>query len=176
MLEGIDYIAKNTQIDTITGCHNWTGPLTKDGYGQVGPERIFERYRIKGAHRLAYHLATGHDFAGRHEQVRHSCHTRRCCNPAHLSIGNALQNMADKPDTLPSRDVAIIRMLRAADVPAKWIAERFARTISYVQGVASGRCRPVLLEDYGVAEAEAAAQAMIAECRDLTAKLREQRA
>jgi hypothetical protein len=80
-------------IITESGCHEWQGPRTKDGYGQLGEYYLIEQFGIKLVHRLMVHLTTGHEFADRSEQVMHSCHNRSCCNPDHLSIGTAKENM-----------------------------------------------------------------------------------
>ena len=80
-------------IETETGCHEWQGPRTKDGYGQFGEYWLVEQFGIKLVHRLMVHLATGHVFTSRAEQVMHGCHNRICCNPLHLSVGTAAENM-----------------------------------------------------------------------------------
>lgn len=78
------------------GCWLWTGGLMTNGYGQT---RVKEdgRWRGAGAHQVAYYLATGRwerKAAGR--LVRHLCHRRRCCNPAHLAGGTIAENAADR--------------------------------------------------------------------------------
>lgn len=49
------------------------------------------------AHRLAYALAHGVDYDDLppDEETRHSCHTRRCCNPKHLLMGTSTDNKQD---------------------------------------------------------------------------------
>lgn len=92
--EALNYIESNI-IVSDAGCHEWQGPRTKDGYGQVGKDSVFKRYGIRGAHRLAVHLIKGHEFTSRNEQVMHGCHNRCCVNTEHLTVGTAKQNMAD---------------------------------------------------------------------------------
>lgn len=48
-------------------------------------------------HRLAYALANGveYDDLPKDEEVRHTCHTKKCCNPAHLLLGTSVENKAD---------------------------------------------------------------------------------
>jgi len=69
------------------GCWIWTGCLVA-GYGVIAVDG-------KGmkAHRLAHEIFKGPIPKG--YDVRHSCHTRPCCNPEHLSIGTRAENMRD---------------------------------------------------------------------------------
>lgn len=90
--EAISHLQSRVVI-AESGCHEWQGPRTRDGYGQLGEYWLIEQYGIKLVHRLMVHLVTGHEFADRSEQVMHSCHNRSCCNPDHLSIGTAKENI-----------------------------------------------------------------------------------
>lgn len=92
--EALAHIASNITIDETTGCHEWQGSKTRDGYGQVSIHGLAETFGIKGIHRLAYFLHTDREFEGPHEHVMHSCDNRSCCNPAHLELGDAKLNMA----------------------------------------------------------------------------------
>jgi hypothetical protein len=87
------YIAANITIDD-NGCHNWGGSTSSDGYGQISITGIYDRWKIRGVHRLAYHLATDHEYASK-EQVLHSCDNRACCNVDHLRVGTAIENAND---------------------------------------------------------------------------------
>lgn len=67
-------------------CWPWTGARFHHGYGA---------FRAQGgnwwcANRVAYLLATGVDPGDM--LVCHSCDNPPCCNPAHLSLGTALDN------------------------------------------------------------------------------------
>lgn len=78
------------------GCWLWTGGLMTNGYGQT---RVKEngRWRGAGAHQVAYYLATGQwERKAEGRLVRHLCHRRRCCNPAHLRGGTIAENAADR--------------------------------------------------------------------------------
>ena len=78
------------------GCWLWTGGLMTNGYGQT---RVKEdgRWRGAGAHQVAYYLATGRwERASAGRLVRHLCHNRRCCNPAHLVGGTHQENSDDR--------------------------------------------------------------------------------
>ncbi len=69
-------------------CWPWGRACNRDGYG---------RFKVAGhderAHRAAYLLAKGDVPAGL--VVRHLCHNRKCCNPAHLELGTQEDNVRD---------------------------------------------------------------------------------
>lgn len=89
----------NGRVDRRGGpnaCWPWIGGLMTNGYGQT---RVKEngRWRGAGAHQVAYYMATGlweRKSDGR--LVRHLCHNRRCCNPAHLLGGTPAENADDR--------------------------------------------------------------------------------
>ncbi len=60
---------------------------TKNGYGRFSLNCV-EFY----SHRYAYALTYGPPPEGRETHVMHSCNNKRCCNPAHLSLGTAAEN------------------------------------------------------------------------------------
>lgn len=65
-------------VTMVDGCWEWTGHITRDGYGQ---------FKLAGktvrAHRLAYAM-----FKGRVDtrDVHHECYNSKCVNPAHLTL------------------------------------------------------------------------------------------
>lgn len=70
-------------------CWNWKKTILQSGYGQFS-------FRGKGvrAHRVAYRWHYGEIPEGR--LVLHRCiNNRRCCNPAHLYLGNEKDNADD---------------------------------------------------------------------------------
>lgn len=71
------------------GCWNWEYSLTTTGYGQLG---FCEK--IQKAHRVSWMLYRGDIPSGM--CVLHRCDNRKCVNPDHLYIGDALQNAKDK--------------------------------------------------------------------------------
>ena len=72
-----------------TECWPWTGCFFKGQYGHFTIMVDSKQSSFK-AHRIAYFLATGDDPGDL--LVMHSCDNPPCCNPAHLSKGDALEN------------------------------------------------------------------------------------
>jgi hypothetical protein len=74
-------------------CWPWRGTGSAHGYGLFTPVSCLPAVR---AHRHAYRLAKGPIPRGLY--VLHQCDNPQCVNPAHLSVGTALDNMRDKVD------------------------------------------------------------------------------
>lgn len=79
-----------SKVDHVgsAGCWPWHSTLGHTGYGNFKLNNAQIR-----AHRLAYFLHYGIDPDG--FEVMHSCDNRKCCNPAHLSLGTHTENMED---------------------------------------------------------------------------------
>lgn len=69
-------------------CWDWRGADDQHGYGQI---RIAGR--LVKAHRFSYEIHFGPIPPGK--QVLHRCDRPPCCNPAHLFLGTAKENIAD---------------------------------------------------------------------------------
>ncbi len=69
-------------------CWNWKSGTNNSGYGQFCQAAV-----KRWAHRFSYELHHGDVPEGL--DVMHSCDNRRCCNPAHLTVGTRSENMVD---------------------------------------------------------------------------------
>jgi hypothetical protein len=71
-----------------TGCVEWTGSTTSDGYGQL---TVNGRHML--AHRLAWEVHNGPIPDG--QIVCHTCDNRSCINVGHLWLGTQRDNVRD---------------------------------------------------------------------------------
>jgi hypothetical protein len=81
--EPIVRFARKIEVDTKTGCWNWQASLNNDGYGN---------FNQTSAHRFIYEYVFGGISAK--WQIDHLCRNRRCCNPNHLEMVTASQNVS----------------------------------------------------------------------------------
>jgi transposase len=85
-------------------CWNWTGyqrrgPKNPTPYGMLG-----WKGRTTSSHRVAFELVHGEIPEGM--MVLHTCDNTLCCNPAHLYLGDHVQNMRDMVDRQRRKGVA----------------------------------------------------------------------
>lgn len=133
--------------DELSGCWNWTGVIVRGGYGQ---------YRHAGkmvyAHRFAYEREFGAIPGGLF--VCHSCDNPKCCNPAHLFLGNHADNMRDKVSKdrqsrqqgalnpsakLREKDVLEILEFRELGMPITRLAKAYGVTKQTISQICSGQ-------------------------------------
>jgi len=88
----IDRIFSKISVDPVTGCWNWTGTLTRKGYGSV-----YYRGRHERIHRLLYAwmrhpipMGVGRNIPVLDHVI---CSNPRCCNPAHLELRSQRENI-----------------------------------------------------------------------------------
>ena len=123
-----------------SGCHEWTGCLMPNGYGQFHKDG-----KTAYAHRVAYELAYGPT----NQYVLHKCDNRKCVNPEHLFAGSFEENMQDMVNKnrqaqgdrngrrkLSSTDVRAIRAMVGLQ---REIAAKYNVTPSLVAMIRSGR-------------------------------------
>lgn len=77
-----------SKVDKTGSCWLWTGSVNQGtGYGQFSPKHGFQVQ----THRYSYEMAKG-PIPAKHD-IHHTCHVRRCCNPAHLIAATRSENM-----------------------------------------------------------------------------------
>ncbi len=79
---------KYISMEPNTGCWLWLGSTDKDGYGM-----FWTGEQYCGAHRASYLIYVGTIPEG--QSVLHRCDTPGCCNPLHLFLGTAFDNVQD---------------------------------------------------------------------------------
>jgi hypothetical protein len=77
---------------TESGCWEWQAGRNKQGYGKIG--RVIDgKLKHFSAHRFFYQDLVGEIPEGM--QVMHICDNPPCCNPSHLKLGTAADNIKD---------------------------------------------------------------------------------
>lgn len=130
-------------VVTPSGCHEWPGARTRNGYGLV--HLTLHGQSTKLAHRAAWMIAKGPIPDGLH--VLHHCDHPPCVNPEHLFLGTNADNVRDKVNKgravskgkLTQAEVLEIRRLRAMGRTAASIAEDFRISRSAVCAACNGR-------------------------------------
>lgn len=134
-------------------CWPWTGSKLPSGYGTLSITLAPGVYVTGYAHRLAFAIDSGVWPADL--DVCHRCDNPPCCNPAHLFVGTAADNMADMaakgrlggrigPRRNPSeryRETEAIRTAAASGESIKSLAARYGLARSTVYGIVTGRGR-----------------------------------
>lgn len=91
---GFDVLNPNDSFDEkytvnqTTGCWNWVGAISGDGYGSLS-----DGTRMAKAHRFSYGRFVGKIPEGL--VICHKCDNTLCVNPDHLFVGTMKDNMED---------------------------------------------------------------------------------
>lgn len=125
-------------------CWEWRSTLNANGYG-----RFCHDGKKFAAHRLAYKLVHG-DFDD-DLVIRHRCHNRLCCNPAHLLAGTQKDNARDAIEAgrftrgsingnSKLDDDAVRYIIQNPDkLKGRELAQKFGISPATVSGVRNGR-------------------------------------
>lgn len=105
------------------GCWIWQGSLTAHMYGQIK----VSGNRNMSTHRVAYLCVNG--AIPRGKLIRHTCDVTRCCNPAHLVIGDHEDNVQDMIDRGRAKARRVLTAEEVAEVIALRKAGRTKREI-----------------------------------------------
>lgn len=137
------------QVQRGPDCWLWIGKLNPNGYGTTGWQG-----NTRLAHRVALMMLDVPLVAG--AMVCHHCDVRRCVNPDHLYVGDALSNVADmyargravdhglkgeanSQHKLTEDSVRSIRRLSAAGISQHELARRFGVSRPAIGYVLSGK-------------------------------------
>jgi hypothetical protein len=86
-------------IDAATGCHVWSGGLTRGGYAQIAiPLSVAGKIVKARIHRLAWMERVGTPIPYG-LTVDHVCRNRLCANPDHLEAVTVKDNVLRAPNT-----------------------------------------------------------------------------
>jgi hypothetical protein len=93
-----------SKVDMNGKCWEWKAGCNSTGYGLYSlksPDWLYERtgstYTQLLAHRVAYWLYGGNvdGDSDKTNYIIHSCDNRKCCNPSHMRLGSAFENVQD---------------------------------------------------------------------------------
>lgn len=127
-------------------CWLWTGLKSHNGYGQLMCKIRDGYFRPVRAHRIAWEAVNGPIPEGMY--VLHSCDTPACCNPKHLFLGTAKDNIHDAVrkgrhphheshgmHRLTKDDVDVIRALCCIGVRRRLVAALYGTSRTYVNDI-----------------------------------------
>jgi len=91
----IDRFWSRVNINNSNECWNWKPKSrSRNGYGAFTIPITKRKFRQLKSHRIAYFLHYG--INPENKMVCHTCDNPSCCNPKHLFMGNAIDNIFDR--------------------------------------------------------------------------------
>lgn len=88
---------RRKRIDQFTGCWEWTGHISPNGYGRIGVDG-----KSRYTHRVSWELANGTKVPDG-LVLDHVCENRRCFNPEHLEPVTSVENVNRAPNAPVNR-------------------------------------------------------------------------
>jgi hypothetical protein len=140
----IERITSNVDM-TESGCWEWRGHRSPDGYG-----RVCHNGRCEPVHRYSFLAHGGEMLPG--QSILHACDNPPCVNPDHLRAGTTADNMRDKVErgrqargessgrtTLTNAQVVEIRERFAAGEMQRELGAEFGVTQCVVSAIVRGK-------------------------------------
>ena len=138
-----------------SGCIEWIGAKTQQGYGQIQLTLSRNKYRTMTAHR-AHWMAYYKVVLPKHIYVCHTCDNPVCINLDHLFLGSAKVNNADKiakkryaksvisHTRMRKFDNNMIEKLKMETGRNKDIAKKYGVSESYVSQLRGGKAKKLI--------------------------------
>lgn len=117
-------------VVTDTGCHEWTGPRNRKGYGRIQVNRCH-----RNAHAVAWEQVHGPVPEGYH--VDHRCWNRACIHVAHLRLRSPAGN--NRAKRLVKITVEQASAIRGSTRSATELARIYGVSRQYVSDIRRGR-------------------------------------
>jgi len=135
------------KCETVGDCWIWTGNKYLNGYGQL----VKSVWNTGYAHQWACHHWNDSPLPVEKGMcIKHSCDTKACVNPEHLSYGTLQENIQEMVERNPKamnrqapteKDLQLLRQMVAEDVPRREMARRIGHGRHWIDRI----CR-----DYGI--------------------------
>jgi hypothetical protein len=123
-------------------CWPWIGESLVRGYGYISLGGRGSKKET--SNRAAWILTHGPIPDG--QVVRHNCHNRICCNPAHLMLGTRADNVADmweREDGAPKGNARLsqadIAAIRGSKVSSRKLAPQYGVSDAHIRGIRRNR-------------------------------------
>lgn len=127
-------------IRGLNDCWEYKSTLSKDGYGRHTIQKNLKKKTYR-SHRYALMQC---NINIKDKLVCHKCDNSSCCNPLHLFVGSALDNMQDKvrkgrqakgenlSNKFTEKDIIYIR---SCNLTAKDLAIKYSTTADYIYDI-----------------------------------------
>lgn len=113
------------EVNADTGCWEWTGAISNEGYPRTGSQNMM--------HRAFWSEANG-EIPPR-MQIHHKCFNRKCVNPDHLELTTPAQNTQASATVLDWEKVRGIRRRLGSGETAVAIGKDMGIKVGTIRGV-----------------------------------------